>query len=186
MSDETRDELTPEGLERLRSAWRGVAPRELPDELDDADALTQRTVEWMRAAWEGLEVPECRVSRPPSPAQLAAPSIRSVRSRPHRLRVLSLAAAVILALFLAFALNRLQRSLDPARPLIERGEGTGLPVARPEPAGSALPDLPDLPDLSGGAQVASVSPEHIELRSGPVRLILLEPPRTSENLGERR
>ena len=145
MREEERGDLS---LDELRRAWRGLAPEVPANELGRADPRTRAVVDWMRTAWSSVEAPVPPVHSVPAP-------------RPRRpiLRLaagLAAAAAVLCSLWFF-----LQRPPGPARP-----EDDGTRIATGDsPGGRAAPEEPRL---------ASVGPDHVELRSGPVRLILLK------------
>ena len=145
MGEEERGDLS---LDELRRAWRGLAPEDPADDLGLADARTRATVDWMRAAWSSVEAPAPPVHSLPAPRQ-RIPVLRLAAG-------LAAAAAVLLSLWFS-----LQRPAGPARSRDEGGPIAAVetPGARPAPEGPRL---------------ASISSEHIELRSGPVRLILLK------------
>jgi hypothetical protein len=132
-------------LDELRRAWRGLEPRLPAEELEESDAKTRASVEWMRAAWSSCEVPEPRV-----PALRPRRWLRTV--------VAGLAAAAVL-----LALLRLTKN----EPAVQHSD----PVARFE---SAEPITPITPENVAGPQLASLSSDQVELRSGPVRLILMK------------
>ena len=86
-----------------------------------------------------------RVLRPPLSSR------RPIRGRRVRWIVLAAAAAVLLAAGGLFLVSR------PA------------PAMHPPPSETAA-----APDASAGIEILAVDPERIELRSGPVRLVLLD------------
>ncbi|MSR63978.1 MAG: hypothetical protein EXS08_16260 [Planctomycetes bacterium] len=146
MSDE-REPLDGEARE-LRALYRSLQPPTTADELAEADPGTVRAVEWMRAAYRGLVVPPCALPRAtPRPRRAARPVPR----------VLALAAAAAALVLGAAALwRRLAR--PAANPGPERVAQVPAPVARE------------------GVEILSVLPDRLELRCGPVRLVLLDPP----------
>jgi len=140
-------------LDELRGIWRGLEPEPPPEDLAASDPHTRAAVEWMRAAWAGLPVPQPRVPLPGRPA----------RPR-HVLRLaagLAAAAAALALLWPTGVEQSVQRSDDRARS--EAGDtARRASVEAPARLGAEAP------------QLASLGPDHVELRSGPVRLILLK------------
>lgn len=154
MVDREPDDLP---LDELRRAWRGLASPLPAEELDDCDAGTRASVEWMQAAWSSLEVPEPRV--PHSRPQLA-PQFAWQRSPRRALEsALPYAAAAALLVTLWFA-------------------GSEQSLQRPEQVARSQTEAPLNPSDYEGPQLAALSSDHLELRSGPVRLILLKDQRT--------
>lgn len=143
-----REELERDPLpEELRQLYGRLQPPPLADDASEADPETARVVQWMREAWSGLEVPPARVPLVPP---------RVTTRAPRRLRyVLAAAAAVLLVAGAA-----LWRSL------------LGNPPTSPAPrVASGHAGANDV-----GVEILAVRPDHVELRSGPVRLVLLGPP----------
>ncbi len=142
-----RDENESDALpEDLRRLYASLRPPPLADDAAEADPETARTVQWMRDAWHGLEIPPARVPR----------VTRRAPRRLRRLRFALLAAAAGLLLAAGAALWR------------------GLAGAPPDPA-ARLAEGPALPDADR-VEVLAALPDRVELRSGPVRLVLLTPP----------
>ena len=147
MPDDFRsDEELP--LDELRAAWTSLRPREPAEEADQADARTGEVVDWLRAAWGTVEAP---VLQRPGPR---VPAGRLLFLRGSRLAKGVAAAAVVLVAFGSWAL--FQR---PAPDVRSPDEDMQVHVP-PAPA--------------DGPRVASLGPDYIELRSGPVRLILFD------------
>ena len=136
-------------LDELRRAWERLeTPRPEP-ELEDCDPRTRAAVAWMQAAWSRVEAPAPRVP-------LARPALRP---QPWMLP-LAAAAGVLLALAVVFALQRLGVGVRPAdvdTPIAAQPASQGAPAPRPDDA----------------VELAALAPDRVELRSGPVRLILL-------------
>ena len=149
MSDE-RELPGPErelpGSDELRALYRRLAPPPLADDVAEADAETARVVRWVQGAYRGLE-----------PARASVPLLLARTRRPARFGPRArLAAAAAVLLVAGAALWRALSGSSPA-PAPER-------VAQsPSGPGSAV-------------EVIDVRPDGLELRSGPVRLLLLEPP----------
>lgn len=140
------DELELPEPSELRDLYRRLQPPPLADDLAGADPETARVVGWMQGAWRGLTPP-----RALAPGRTR--SRRSVRLVP-RARIAAAAAAVLLAA------ATLWRALS----------GSHL--------GSAPDHLAQVParEPARGVEVIDVRPDQVELRSGPVRLLLLDPP----------
>ena len=145
-------------IDDLRRAWRELEPRPAAEDLELEDDETRARVEWMRAAWSSLDVPEPRLplatsARPASTAGTRASS----GGWPTRYRRLATAAAILLiALWFSRTEQSPQRSGEQARPV------DGRPITPGDE----------------GPQLAALSSNRVELRSGPVRLILLKDLRT--------
>jgi hypothetical protein len=147
-------EPAPREDEARVDAWRELyerlEPPPLADEADAGDAESARAVAWMRAAWRNLDVPVA--SAPPLHGRhTPAPSARRSWNL-HRLAPLALAAAALLA---ALALWRARAS----QPNAPRGDGSSTP-------------------RQGDVELLAVRSDQVELRSGPVRLVLLAPSST--------
>ncbi len=151
-------------LDDLRAAWRSLEAPAPTDELADADPRTRRAVEWMRAAWATVE-PE-RELAPPRPVPVAAP-----RLLPPPV-LLRLAAAILVATLAALLWWRPDGSAaveEGAPGLTADSDAPSAPDRRvPEPE-----RVPEQPVLEHVVQFASLSSEKLEMRSGPVRLVLL-------------
>jgi ferric-dicitrate binding protein FerR (iron transport regulator) len=145
MVDE-RDEREDDELAReLRALYERLDPAPLGDDADAADPETRRVVQWMRASWTEL-APR---SAPPVPARRSR-GARLVRLRPWVRLAL---AAMLLAALTALVLwtRRPQRA-----PLADGAPSVAAPTA---------------PSL----ELLAASPGQVELRSGNVRLVLIEP-----------
>lgn len=158
-------------LDELRRAWGEVRPP-APDAPAE-DEATRASVEWMRSAWNALEAPAT-----PVPAELHgrrrfAPA-PSVWRTPRWLAAVSGVAAAVLCAVLLW-----QDATAPGVEPVDVG-----PVAS-APAASGHADLvPANPTTDGAADpaetekneavaIASIDQNRMELRSGPVRLVLL-------------
>lgn len=141
------DETMDELAAELRALYRRLEPSPSADELIGAAPETARVVHWMQGVWNTLEAPPARVPR-------AIPLRRSERRFVRR--TLLAAAAVLLLLAGAALWHALATRVEPAR--IPR-------VAQAPP-----------PAPASGVEVLDVRPDQVELRSGPVRLVLLDPP----------
>jgi len=145
----------PRDFDELSAAWNELEP---PTSAPEPDAQTRATIDWLKAAFEDLE--------PPAPA-LPAWVRASAGRRPFVRRLGALAAAAAI-LALAFG----------ARALVGGGEG-GAPRS-PELVSRAERHEPHDPiseaPLEPRAPVvqAAFRTDGIELRSGNVRLILLD------------
>jgi hypothetical protein len=149
--EEQREELP---LDELREAWWSETPAEPADELDEADPKTRDTVAWMRAAWQGLEVPEPRLP--------AARRARPARLRPRLVPLALAAAAALLAalgIYLATDAGEVERMPAPETHLAQGGSPR-------EPANEAT-------EVASSGDLAYLGSDRMELRSGPVRLVLL-------------
>lgn len=150
----------PRDFDELRAAWNAIEPS-APEAEAVLDTRTRATIDWLKAAYEHLE--------PPSPVIPTWVQPRARRPRVVRLlrltRALAAAAAI---LALAFG----------ARALLAGGEG-GAPrstehasIADGHEAPAQIREAPIEP--SAPAVHASFRTDGIELRSGKVRLILLD------------
>lgn len=158
-------------LDALRAAWERLDAPEPDRALDEPDEATRAAVEWMRTAWAALEPPPVAVPVP-SPARLE-------EARTHRRWPLLGALAALLAALAAAGLwAGLERRREEPGPVV--GVLT-VPTVEPDASGALEPAdgidgsspaaREDGP--SSAVQVAALSEERMELRSGPVRLILL-------------
>jgi len=137
-----------ERLRELEAAWRSLPLPPPNRELEDEDPATRQAVEWMRSAWVSLEIP--RAPAPPVP-------MRARRRWPSRL------ARIAAVLVLALGALLLARSISaPDETEIARTPPTNDTEARQGPD----PPPPAVALLAATA-------DRIELRSGPVRLVLL-------------
>ena len=141
----------------LREAWRHLSPPPLPDAIDEADPATAAAVGWMRSAWRTLEAPSAiAVHRPDSSSSERTEEEQraGVQRRRVAARLVAL-AALVLAL-----LGVLWRAL----PRRSATDTIATPVAR-----------------ASAVEVLDVRPEQLELRSGPVRLVLVSPADDTQN-----
>jgi hypothetical protein len=149
---EPLDEAAAEDTAELRALYGRLEPPPLPEEADEADPETAHVVGWMRNAWRALEAPQVPLPLrhvPLRPVPLRALRARRARALRRRM-VLVAAAAAVLAL-----------------------AGAALWLARTRPA-PAVENVAAVP--ARGIEILAVRPEQLELRSGPVRLVLLAPP----------
>lgn len=132
----------------LRRLYARLTPPPLADGADEADPETARVVGWMRGAYRGLAVPRAELPR------IAA---RRPRALPRIARPAALAAA---AAVLALGGAALWRALGASD------------------APEELPREPSVaePEEHRGIEIRALPHGEVELRSGPVRLVLLGPP----------
>jgi len=150
------DELDP-----LREAWRELDAPEPERALEQPDEAARAALEWMRGAW-------ARVEPPPA---LVPGSLRRARRAP---RWFALAAAAGIGALLLWA--ALEGAGGGSAPDPERGATVAraevdapVPVPAPEPSAAAE----ELSAALEQVEIAALSADRMELRSGPVRLILL-------------
>ncbi len=136
--------------DRLRSAWEELSPPPPFRELADEDAGTRASVAWLAEAYAAV-----------TPAQPAAAPRAPRRQWRRWLPLLPLAAA---AAFL------LRAAAEP--PLAPEPE-PALAAAAVAPAAAAEAVAPAAP--SSPVELIASLPDRLELRSGPVRLTLLQP-----------
>ncbi len=141
------DESREDLSAELRALYRRLEPSPPADEVSDEAPETERVVRWMRGAWNTLEAPLVRV---PGSIPLRRNRQRFVR------RALIAAAAAIVLLAGAALWHALGTRVEPAR----------LPRVAQGPT----------PTPRNRVEVLDVRPDQVELRSGPVRLVLLGPP----------
>ena len=154
-------------LDLLREAWAGAAPPVATPKLDDADPLTRATVAWSRDAWEQLEAPAARMPL----ALHVATRFASLRRAPWPRYA---AAAVVL---IALMLGRSLRPTDGERaPLNETTASNGADTSPASTSQGTSHTPAALPER----RVVAVADDHIELRSGPVRLLLMTAAQPSE------
>jgi hypothetical protein len=150
-SDDLPDVAGNDPAAELRRLYARLAPPPLADDLDAADAETAHVVGWMRAAYRGLAVPAAE------PPRIAARTTPRRRLRPAPLAALAAAAAV-----LALGGAALWRALA----------GGAAPAVEPGPAPRVARGTAE----ERGIEIRALAPDQVELRSGPVRLVLLAPP----------
>lgn len=141
----------------LRRAFEEAPPPPATPELEDADATTRATVAWMQAAWAQLGRAIAAPVSTPSRAGRAARQSSWADARPPRAWRRAAAAALLLG---GLAVLLEQHEQRPAT----RGESALAPLAD---AGSPPAPADDRP------RVVAVAADHIETRSGAVRLLLL-------------
>jgi hypothetical protein len=164
---EAHDGRDGDELEPLRRAWEELRAPEPAPERSPADAAEHAALEWVRAAWE-------RVA-PPAPARLSArgPMPRPVPAPERRWAWIAAAAAAgIAGLWLALAPTGEGPRGTPSAPEpgIARREPPPSPLESGEGPSAVLEEQPTAP---GKVEVAHVTSDRMELRSGSVRLILL-------------
>jgi hypothetical protein len=138
-------------LDALQRAFREWPPPGPTRSLADEDAATRRTVAWLAEALRAQEPART------APLRRAAPRARQTLLRDAR----PLAAAALLLLLLGV-------------PFLLLPERAPAPATPPTPVTRAPPAPPPGPATAPGLVVAA-SRERIELRSGPVQLLLLTP-----------
>jgi hypothetical protein len=164
----------------LRRAWRDVPTPELPDDAAELDERTRAVVLALRGAWRALPAPPAssrdlaRGPRALVPHRPSDPPRRAGRdARRGAFRRLA-AAAVLLIAALGVALAwHARRGTSPVRELPRESVAV---LQDPEPL---IPDLLTPAPPGAAARVARATPaaigaDHLELRSGPVRLLLLD------------
>jgi hypothetical protein len=158
--DPGRDPL--DDLARAFRDWPApAATRDLPDE----DEATRGTVAWMAAALRA-QAPSPAAAAPPRAPWRRAPAPARWRLRDWR----PLAAAAVLLLLLGGPLLLVtDRGPRPAPPLADAGPA----VPQPAPDGPAAPLPPEPVMATEPGLVVAVDRQRIELRSGPVHLLLL-------------
>ena len=117
-------------------------------------------MDWMRTTWNALEAPE------PGAVPASLPRILAPRPGP-RLRLvprIALALAAGLVAWFGFALSR---------PAQDTTSSTEAPVEL-----AAVQTAP-APSMQAAPIVLAANAERVELRSGSVRLVLLQPPATN-------
>jgi len=140
-------------LDALGAAWRSLAPPDPAAALDAPDPATRAAIDWMRAAWQA--------GAPAAPTaipwrlrlRLARPSVR-----PLLPWIAAAAATLLVALLL--------RPAPSPPPGAEPVELAAHPHP-PEPSHAGSP--------GASPELVSLSADRMELRSGPVRLILFTP-----------
>jgi len=144
-----------EPLDDLARAFREWPAPDATRELRDEDQATRRAVAWMVAA---LRAQAPASAAPPQSLRRRAPAPRPWQLRDWR----PLAAAAVLLALLGGPLLLVEDIHDPPAPRVADASPPAAPPAGPGPATATSPGL-----------VVAVDRERIELRSGPVRLLLL-------------
>jgi len=174
MSGEPRE--PDDVLDALARAFRELPAPPPARELDAEDEVTRRAVAWMAAAF--------RAQSPASSAPPAAILARTAQPAPRRerrtWRPLAAAAAVLVllggALLLAEHVLHPRTATPRVTPVAQAPE-TGIPAPHTTP-----PDI--TPPAAPASGVVAVAADHLELRSGPVRMLLFlnAPPSSREDL----
>jgi hypothetical protein len=148
-------------LALLAAEWRRLAPPDPTAAVDAPDEATRATVEWLRAAWQAS-----------APATSVLPwTIRLRAARRTCLPWVAAAAAILLAVALLLPSNRGARSLSSGDRIVDLPAAVApvavapvavAPVAVESPARDAIP-------------LVAVDARRMEMRRGPVRLILVTP-----------
>jgi len=172
----------PPELDALRATWRELEPPAPDAALDAPDPRAEAAVEWMRAAWRELE---------PPPAEIPW----RLRARPRRRTLARLAAAAAILVALAWSLRELARRDtevpdEVAVATVETGADSEHRTPPPAPAhGAGRPGggredetAPPSADTGDEPVLVALASDRMELRSGPVRLILITEP--SRALGD--
>jgi len=172
-----RDDDAP--LDELRAAWRTLAPDDPGERLDEPDAATRATLDWLRAAWQatGADTPSSPPLRLPWRLRLTAARRRLLPLAPWLA-----AAGLLVALLREFTAPHAAR---PTTPAPSRGDLVvdASPDAAPVAAGPSIVHVPDPIAFPDVIPLTAVDAHRMEMRRGPVRLILVLPtalPKTSD------
>lgn len=164
-----RDDDAP--LDELRAAWRTLAPADPAEQLDEPDAATRATLDWLRAAWQAT------ASDAPTAPPLRLPW--RLRLTAARRRLLPLAPWLAAAGLLVVLLREFTapHSARPATRAPSRGDLVveASPDAAPVAAGPTIVHVPDPIAVSDVIPLTAVDAHRMEMRRGPVRLILVLP-----------
>lgn len=164
-----------DGLDPLRAAWERLEAPEPDRALEDPDEATRAAVAWMRGAWAALEPLPVEV-----PAELAAERSQA-RTRARSWAPLAGALAALVVALLAAGLwsaaqrgRAVQETVLGALPSRD-AEPREVQLPREAEPTAVMPDEPAAPEAEPprGVRLAALSDDRMELRSGPVRLILL-------------
>ncbi len=139
-------------FDALQESWQQAGSPPAVRALDEEDSTTQQAVEWMSNAWQQLEVPTA-----------ALPS-RHRKVNPWKWMALPAAAALLITL--RVFMNTPQPSPDDIAPTDLVASATDSPATAPEPA---------------PAQLLASNTQHVQMRSGKVRLTMLRGNDTSTN-----
>jgi hypothetical protein len=163
MTNRERDPIEPGGaddpLRELAAAFRSLEPPDPTTSVESPDAATSAALNWLRAAW--------RASAPAAPPALpwGVRARLALRRGGPVVRAAAAAAALLAGAFF------LARSL----------------ASRPEPAPTRIATQPSFlesdeaarshaPEADDAApRLVSLTADRMEMRSGPVRLILFTP-----------
>jgi hypothetical protein len=156
------DEHDVAWLAGLQSAWRSIPPPDPTAPVDAPDAETRASVEWLSAAWRAA------ASHAPAPSTLPA----RLRARLLRRRAAAIAPWLAAAAALVLGITWFARSERTPSPPIELASEHSATVEPPLAPRSAGPE-------SGEPKLVTLTADRMELRSGPVRLILFTPSQES-------
>jgi RNA polymerase sigma factor (sigma-70 family) len=163
------DELA---LDELRAAWRTLAPDDPSARVDSPDAATQAALEWMRAAWQAT------ASDAPTAPPLRLPwRLRLLRGAapPAAARAVARGGGVCSSCCCASSPRRAPHD----RPRGRRRAATSSSTLRPTLASvlgrPAIVPVPDPITVSDVIPLTAVDAHRMEMRHGPVRLILVMP-----------
>ena len=154
----TRD---PDPLEELRESWNSLEPPAPVRDLAAEDAETRAAVRWMASTWNALEAPEPRAVPTPIRSTVVRRAAPVLSLAPR----LALAAAAGLFVWFGFVASR----PDPSDTALSNSglSQSGAANGAPELAAVTAPSAPVL---------LAATEERVEMRSGGVRLVLLQPP----------
>lgn len=147
-----------ESLDALRNAWEQLTPP--AGDARSNDPGEHASVAWMQAAWRELEAPTSAVPE----AALRHVSTNAPRRRRNVTIGFAIAAsigAVALAAWFALDQERATTTHEPTDELVTHTE----------------PEAPEVHEARGEAELfelAAIEPGRMEVRSGSVRLILLD------------
>ena len=164
-----RDDDAP--LDELRAAWRTLAPVDPAERVDAPDSETRATLDWLRAAWQATaaDTPSSPPLRVPWRLRLTAARRRLLPLAPWLA-----AAGLLVALLREFTAPHSARQAMRAP---SRGDLVveASPDAAPVAAGPTIVHVPDPIAFPDVIPLTAVDAHRMEMRRGPVRLILVLP-----------
>jgi len=161
-----RDDDAP--LDELRAAWRSLAPDNPAERVDAPDSETRATLDWLRAAWQAT------ASDAPTAPPLQLPWRLRLTAARRRLLPLApwlAAAGLLVALLREFTAPYAAPTAPSRGDLVVDASPDAAPVA----AGPTVVHVPDPIAFPDVIPLTAVDAHRMEMRRGPVRLILVLP-----------
>ena len=141
-------------LDDLKRAWRELDPPAPDDDLDRQDSETRAVVNWMKTAWDELE-----------PPAVSAPTATLTRF-PDRRQLLRVAALILATIGIGWIIAASEK---PSTDAIREPERTGIERTEAVEENTGPNEGNEMAAIE-----AEIGDQGIVMRSGAVRLILLD------------